>query len=491
MGRCPLRQRGTIQAGGASVGMGFGPAVPSQWLNQKFDGAPTKSSGRLYTGSSSASANAVNESMSMARVFLVMLLFIAGSGLLRATLQDPSTPNPPAHERVAVPEPSEKAVSYHRSGNILWLVGLLWSVIVPVAFLWTGFSGRIRDVAQRIGRRRFFVIGIYFVIFSVIGFVLDLPLTYYGGYVREHAYGLSNQTFGKWLGDAVKGLLVGICFGVAFLWLPFALVRRSPRRWWLYIGLLTIPFLLFVLLISPIWIDPLFNTFGPMKDKALEAKILELADRAGIQGSRVFEVAKSEDTKALNAYVTGFGDTKRIVLWDTAIAALDERELLVVMGHEMGHYVLGHVWRIVVFFSMLITAALYAMYRTADWVIRRNRSLFGFGDLSDVAALPLILLLFNTYLFLMSPVMMAFLRHHEHEADRFGLEVTRDNRAAAMAFVKLQQGNLAVPRPGWLYTTWRASHPALGERIDFSNDYRPWELNQPLVYKSLFRNGRR
>jgi Zn-dependent protease with chaperone function len=423
----------------------------------------------------------------MRRIALAILLCVVGSGLLRAVPQAPSPSTPPAHDRVAVPEPSDKALSYHRSGNILWVVGLAWSVVVPVALLWTGFSARIRDVAQRVGRRRFFVIGVYFVIFSVITFVLDLPLAYYAGYVREHAYGLSNQTFGKWLGDALKGLLVAICFGVALLWLPFALLRRSPRRWWLYIGLLTVPFNLFVILISPIWIDPLFNTFGPMKNQALEAKILELAARSGIEGGRVFEVAKSEDTKALNAYVTGFGGTKRIVLWDTTIAALDERELLVVMGHEMGHYVLGHVHRLILFFSVLIMATLYAIYRTAGWVMARNRARLGFGDLSDVAALPLILLLFNSYLFVISPVMMAILRHHEHEADRFALEITRDNHAAATAFVKLQQENLAVPRPGWLFTTWRASHPPLGERIDFSNDYRPWELDQPLVYESLFR----
>ena len=423
----------------------------------------------------------------MTRLFLVLMICLGGSGLLHTAVQAQSTSAPPAHERVAVPEPSEKALSYHHSGNILWMVSNLWSMVVPLAFLWTGLSGRIRDVAQRIGRRRFFVIGIYVIIFSAIGFVLDLPLSYYAGYVREHAYGLSNQTFGKWFGDAVKGLLVGICFGVAFLWLPFALLRRSPHRWWLYVGLLMVPFLLFVSLISPIWIDPLFNKFGPMRNKTLEANILALADRAGIQGSRVFEVAKSVDTKALNAYVTGFGDTKRIVLWDTIIAALDERELLVVMGHEMGHYVLGHVWRMVVFFSLLIMATLYAIYRTAGWVIGRYRSRFGFDELSDVAALPLILLLFNAYLFLISPVIMGFTRYHEHEADRFGLEITRDNHAAATAFVKLQQENLAVPRPGWLYTMWRASHPPVGDRIDFSNDYRPWERNQPLVYESLFR----
>jgi Zn-dependent protease with chaperone function len=423
----------------------------------------------------------------MRRVILVAAFLVLLGAADRAIAQPPDQQGSTQNDRVAVPEPSEKAISYHRSGNVLWVVGLAWSLIVPCALLWTGWSARIRDVAQRIGRRRFFVIGIYFIIFTIIGFVVDLPLAYYAGFVREHAYGLSNQTFGKWFGDAIKGLIVTFVFGVLFLWLPFELVRRSPRRWWLYIGLLTIPFLFFVSLISPIWIDPLFNKFGPMKDKALEARILALADRAGIQNSRVFEVAKSEDTKALNAYVTGLGQTKRIVLWDTAIAGLDERELLVVMGHEMGHYVLGHVWQMVVFFSLLITATLYALYRTADWVIARFRGRFGFGDLADVAALPLIIVLFNAYLLLISPVMMGFLRHNEHEADRFGLEITRDNHAAATAFVKLQQENLGVPRPGWIYMTWRSTHPAPGDRIDFSNDYRPWERHEPLVYESLFR----
>lgn len=184
--------------------------------------------------------------------------------------------------------------------------------------------------------------------------------------------------------------------GVLFLWVPYTLLRRSPRRWWLYTGLLMIPFLFFVSLIAPIWIDPLFNRFGPMKDKALEANILRLADRAGIEESRMFEVAKSEDTRALNAYVTGFGNTKRVVLWDTTIAALDDGELLVVMGHEMGHYVLGHVWRSIFFFSVVIMATLYAIHRTAGWLISRYQHRFGFAELSDVASLPLILPMLNS-----------------------------------------------------------------------------------------------
>lgn len=388
---------------------------------------------------------------------------------------------------VPVPEPSEKALSYYRSGIALSVVTILWGLLIPALFLFTGFSARIRDWAKRIGRRWFFVIGVYFAIFLIINFAIDLPLSYYQGYARQHAYGMSNQTLGKWLGDEITGLLIGVIVGFLFLWVPYLLLKKSPRRWWLYTGLLAIPFLILSILVAPVWIDPLFNKFGPMKDKGLEAKILQIAERAGIEGGRVYEVAKSEDTKALNAYVTGFGATKRIVLWDTIIAKLDEDELLFVMGHEMGHYVLGHVWKSILFFSLLIIAALYAIHRTAGWLINKFHRRFGFTELSDIASLPLIILLFSAYFLIITPAALAFSRHNEHEADRFGLEITRNNRAAATAFVKLQQENLAVPRPHPLVKLWRASHPPLGERIDFCNEYRPWEKGEALRYGDLFK----
>ncbi len=388
---------------------------------------------------------------------------------------------------VPVPPASEKALRYYRSGNWLWGLGLLWGLLVPAAFLFTGFSARIRNWAQRLGHKWFFVIGLYFIIFSLITFLLDLPLTYYQEFVRQHAYDLSNQTFSKWLGDSLKALVVGMLVGVLFLWVPYLLLKKSPQRWWLYTGILTVPFLFFFMLISPIWIAPLFNKFGPMQDQALEAKILALAERAGIEGSRVFEVNKSVDTKAVNAYVSGFLDTKRIVLWDTIIAKLEEEELLFVMGHEMGHYVLGHVVKSVLFFSALIVVVLYAAHRTAAALLRRYHARFGFSQLADIASLPLLILLFNLFLFLATPLSFAFTRYNEHESDRFGLEICQNNRAAALAFVKLQTENLGNPRPGWLYKLWRASHPPIGERIEFCNSYRPWETGEPLKYGHLIK----
>jgi len=397
------------------------------------------------------------------------------------------TEQPPQEGRVAVPEPTAEALSYYRSGNVLWIVDNVWSLLVPAAFLFTGFSATLGNWSRRVGRKWFFAIGVYFIAFSAITFVIDLPLVYYESFVREHAYGLSNQTFAKWATDQITGFIVGIVGGVAFLWVPYLLLMKSPRRWWLYTGLAAIPFIVLVVLVQPVWIDPLFNKFGPMKDKTLEADILRLADRAGIEGSRVFEVAKSEDTKAVNAYVNGFGATKRIVLWDTIIAKLNRRQLLVVMGHEMGHYVLGHVWKQILILSALIVAALYAVHRASGWLLEKYRARFRFDELSDIASLPFIIALFGIASLVVTPVALAVSRHFEHEADRFGLEITRDNYAAATAFVTLQQENLGVPRPGPLFVWWRANHPPLGERIDFSNDYRPWEKNEPLVYGDRFK----
>jgi Zn-dependent protease with chaperone function len=224
-----------------------------------------------------------------------------------------------------------------------------------------------------------------------------------------------------------------------------------------------------------------------MKNKGLEARILQLADRAGIEDGRVYEVDKSADTNTLNAYVAGVGGTKRIVLWDTIIARLDEPQLLFVMGHEMGHYVLNHIWKALAIFSVLIGVLLYAVHRVAGVVIGRYEGRFGFSELSDVASLPLIMLLFSLAFLVVSPIVLGINRHFEHEADRFGLEITRANRPAALSFVRLQQDNLANPRPHWLVRLFRASHPTLAERIEFANSYRPWETGQPLVYEHLFK----
>jgi STE24 endopeptidase len=424
----------------------------------------------------------------------VVVLMMCSSGIwaFQSSQSAPLPSVPPqsssiGNAPVPVPEPSEKAMARYRSGVVLWLADTAWGFILPAAILLTGSSARMRNWAARVSRKRVLTIAVYFAIFSVVTFLIDLPRAYYEEFAREHAYGLSNQTLSKWFGDSLKSLAVGTVIGALFIWVPYLLLRKSPRRWWLYTAMAAVPFLCLTLLIAPVWIDPLFNTFGPMKNKALETKILQLADRAGIEGGRVYEVDKSADTNTLNAYVAGVGGTKRIVLWDTIIARLDEPQLLFVMGHEMGHYVLNHIWKELAIFSVLIAVLLYAVHRVAGAVITSQHERFGFTELADVASLPLIMLLFSLAFFAVSPLALGITRHFEHEADRFGLEITRANRAAALSFVRLQQDNLANPRPHWIVRLFRASHPTLAERIEFANSYHPWETGQPLTYEHLFR----
>lgn len=406
--------------------------------------------------------------------------------LTNGTAQADST-SQRSEPQVVVPEPSQLALQYYRSSNMLWAIGTAVELIVPALLLFSGASARLRNLAYRIGRRWLPSVVLYAVLFTLTYALLTLPLAYYGGYLRQHAYGLSTQSLDKWLSDWLKGVTVSGVGLALVLWIPYVLLRQSPRRWWLYAGLATAPIAAFVLVVSPAWVDPLFNEFGPMQDQALEARILALAERAGIPGSRVYQVQKSVDTKTVNAYVTGIGSSKRIVLWDTMLAKLNPDEILFIMAHEMGHFVLHHTLAIIFGATLLVTGSLYLVHRVAGTLIARFGGRFGFDRLSDVASFPLLLLLGTLVSLVTTPLVLAFSRHQEHEADRFALELTRNNHAAATTFVRLQQENLSVPRPGPVFKLWRGSHPSLGDRVDFANGYRPWDKGEPLRYGRLFR----
>jgi Zn-dependent protease with chaperone function len=418
-------------------------------------------------------------------------------------------------EPVAVPEPSEQALRFYRSGNWLWVLNHVWALLLTAGLAFSGLSARLRTLAARLsglesvkpdtkeaGRESvgtknrldgriaklvaaakrpvvwFLTIGFYVVLYLAIVSVLDLPLAYYEGFVRLHAYGLSNQTLAKWFHDWIIGVGLAMAVGFAFAWVPYFLLARSPRRWWLYTSILSIPFMYGVMLVDPIWIDPLFNKFGPMKNKTLEQSILALAERAGIEGSRVFEVDKSVDTKAVNAYVKGVFATKRIVLWDTLIAKLEKDELLFVMGHEMGHYVLGHVVRSIWLFAVVTLIGLFLVDWMGRWLVARYSDRLGFNQLADVASVPLLTMFLEVTFLVLSPVALAYSRSQEHAADRFALDLTRSNHSGATAFVKLQLENLANPRPGTLFKLVRGTHPSIGERVDFCNTYHPWRSSR-------------
>ncbi len=387
---------------------------------------------------------------------------------------------------IAVPEPTEKARQYQRSGDLLWVVNTVWAILIPALFLVTGFSARIRDWARSVGEEWFLVIVVYVVIYILLTYLIDFGLNYYKGFVRPQAYGLSNQSLGQWFGDSLKTLIVTLVLWTLFLWVPYWLLRKSPRRWWLYTGILVVPFLVFFLLIKPLWIDPLFYHFESVQNKELETRILALAERAGIRDGRVFQYNASTTTTIGIAYVTGMFSTQRIVLSDTLLEEFNEREIIAVVGHEIGHFVIHHVFTRILAFSCMILLVLYAIYRTAGWLINKYQSRFGFGRLDDIASYPLLLMLFAIYSFVVFPAFMGFTRYQEQEANRFALEITQDPRAVASMYVKIQQDALMVPRPSLLTTLWRSSHPTYAQVIEFCNEYRPWEKGEKLTYGHLF-----
>jgi len=380
---------------------------------------------------------------------------------------------------VTVPSPTPEAISFYRSGNALWVVGFLYSLAVPSLLLFTGFSAKLRDFCNRRTSRWLWQVGFFALLFLLIVALLNFPLDFYSSYIRSHRYGMSTQSFGRWFNHFLIGTGISTFAGIILVWILYGIIRKSPKRWWLYFGLLTFPLTILLVIIQPIWIAPMFNTFRPMEDTPLKEKILHLAEKAGIEGSRIYVVDKSQDTKAINAYVTGIGTSKRIVLWDTTIKGLDQDQILFIMGHEMGHYVLHHMWWGLAFSTLISIVTMLIVFLVAEFFLRHRPKRIGFEHLSNVASLPLILLIYTFFSVLLSPLSNLYSQSIEHDADVFGLDLTHLNHAAATGFVKLQYNNLGYPWPGTFYMLFRSGHPSIGERITFFNTYHPWCTDIP------------
>ncbi|MEW5702203.1 MAG: M48 family metalloprotease [Candidatus Zixiibacteriota bacterium] len=376
----------------------------------------------------------------------------------------------------------EQAIAYSSTKNTLVFVGFVYGSLALLAILFTGLSARLLRWAERITKRRFLVLVFYLAVLLVVLQVLTLPLDYYSGFHVEHRYGLSNQTIGAWLGDVAKSLAVSLIFAVIIAAIGYALIRRRPRSWWAWMGVVSIPLLAFVMIIAPVVVTPLFNKTEPMEEGALRTQILDLAAKSGIPDSRVFVMDASKDTKKIGAYVAGLGQTQRIVLFDNTINAFAPAEVMFVVGHEMGHYLLHHVWIGLALAVALVFVCGYLAHVAMCWALVRYKDRFGFERLASFASAPLILLAFSVFSFLLAPVFNGVWRHFEHRADVFGLERTGDGAAAAMAFEKLAAVNLSNPNPSGFIKFWLYDHPTLSERVEFA---RAYESSQPVAASPL------
>lgn len=365
---------------------------------------------------------------------------------------------------------TDEMIRHSRIRDVLYFAGNAWAAGMMLLLLFTPASRRIRDAAERVTKRPFLAAMFAIALFICALAVLDFPLAYYSGFHVPHQFKLTGQSFGSWMIDMLKGLAVNLVILVPLGALALLAMRRM-KHWWLALWLGSIPVILAAVVLQPIVLDPLFNKFEPLKDEVLRQKLLALASRAGIEHSRVFEVDKSKQTTVMNAYVNGIGPTARIVMWDTLLAKLDHDEVLAVMGHEMGHYVLKHVWKGL---AAAIAGSLVVFF-VGQKIIERGLPRLGFSTAGDPAALPWVLLVFGALAFFSTPIAAAYSRHIEHEADVFALELTHLNEPMATTFRKLAEDSKRDPSPHPLIEYWCYTHPPIAKRIPFALSYRPWE----------------
>lgn len=388
---------------------------------------------------------------------------------------------------VTVSKPSPEAFDFQHSKIITWLIRLFLSFAVPAFFLFSRLSAGLRNWASRRTKRWILMAVLYFSIYSLIETIIYLPLDVYTGFFRMHQYGLSNQNLLQWIVELIKSFIVNTALTAIVVWVPFVIIRKFPKRWWLILGLVSIPYLFIGSYVQPVVIDPIFNEYKQVEDVQLSAKIDELIAKTPIENCQVLQVDKSKETNQMNAFMTGVFNTKRIVLWDTTINYLNTEEVLGVVAHEMGHYLMGHIWKSIVFGGLASILVLYLVYRLSAWFLDKSQGKWGISKLSDVAALPLLMLIINIMLFVTAPVTNAYSRSIETEADRFELELTRNNFATATATVKMHQQSLAMPEPGYVYMLWNFDHPTYKSRVDLANNYRPWDKGEPLKYQKYIK----
>lgn len=360
---------------------------------------------------------------------------------------------------------AEKARSdaYFEGGYWLMLWDFLVSVAVYLLLLGTGWSARMRDLAERVTRFAPLRTALYWVQFLIVTGVLAFPLTVYAGFVREHAYGLATQGFGSWFGDQLKGLAVGLVFGGVFAIVIYAVLRHATRTWWIWGSVVTVLFQMLGALIAPVYIFPLFNTYTKLDDPRVTAPILSMARANGIPASEVYEVNASRQSTRVSANVSGFLGTERITLNDNLLRRASLPEIEAVMGHEMGHYVLNHVYKGILFFAIVVVVGFALLRWGAGRVLARWGAAWGLRGVDDVAALPLLALLVTIYGFVLTPITNSYIRTQEYEADIFGLNAAREPDGEATIALKL--GEYRKLDPGALEEVLFFDHPSGRTRI--------------------------
>jgi STE24 endopeptidase len=396
----------------------------------------------------------------------------------------------PTTEYTLPPDKLAKSKALYELRGKLRIIDTVWSLLVLLALLALGIAAKYRDWAEQVSKYRFVQALIFVPLLLLTLTVFGLPLDAYQQHISRQ-YGLSVQGWGSWFGDVAKGVLVSIIFFTLIAWIISTLIRKSPRRWWLYSWMIVMVLVVFVVFISPIVIDPLFNKFEPLDrtNPELVTAIQQVTKRGGmdIPRDRMFLMKASEKVTTLNAYVTGFGPSKRVVVWDTTIKNATTPETLFVFGHEMGHYVLNHIRIGLGAAAVGLFIGFYLLYRISNWVFPRFQQRWRMREPWDWAALVMLLLIFSIMSELAAPIGNGFSRQLEHNADIYGLEVTHGinpnpQESAAHAFQVLGELSLSYPYPNRFVVFWYADHPPICDRVPFAHTYDPWSKGEQPKY---------
>jgi STE24 endopeptidase len=367
-------------------------------------------------------------------------------------------------------ERQSKAKEYARISRRLMVVDLALGGIYVLAWLVFGWSAALRSYLLHYINNEWLLVAAYGAIFGGIYALLNLPLSYYSGFVLPHRYGQSNTTLQVWIGDLLKGGILSVILGGIMLEIIYAVLRISPNYWWLWAGLILLLFSVVIANLAPILLYPIFYKFVPLGDEYAEltSRLIRLAEQAHTRVRGVFKFDMSRRTKSANAALTGLGNTRRIILGDTLLNEFTNDEIETVLAHELGHQVNKDIPVGIAISTILTLGGLYLANLGLHWGV----AYFGFNGVADIAGLPLFMLVMGLYGLITMPLSNAYSRWRERRADEYALEVTHKPQAFASAMTRLANQNLAEADPEPWVEFLLYSHPALGKRIAMAEHWK-------------------
>jgi len=372
------------------------------------------------------------------------------------------------------PEEKVSSDAYFEGGYWLQLWGILYTLGVAWLLLGTGLSARMRDLAERLTKRSPLQTVFYSVQYIVTATILFFPLTVYQGFFREHQYGLATQTFLPWMRDQLMDLGLTVLLFPLLLIPLYGVFRKAPKTWWIWGSAIGVTFVMFIMLIGPVFIAPFFNTYVALEDEAVKEPILSMAKANGIEVDNVYQFDASRQTTRVSANVSGFLGTLRISLNDNLLNRCSLAEIREVMAHEMGHYVLNHMYETIVFFGIVLIFGFVFIRWSFEWVRKRWGNRWSVSGIGDLAGMPLLAALFALFFFLITPFMNTFIRVNEAEADLFALHAAREPDGAAEVALKLAEYRKLDPGPieEWIFY----DHPSGRSRIHMAMTWKAENL---------------